>query len=151
MKDMKKEVSVSLTSVVQYHSGGELKTATMVSLKAPTMKSLKHAAAMKQGFFQAMSAVKSDSVETKTSGDDDGEMNGEAVLALLYMSDIDIDAFFNAARELMKSGSAKLDDQVDLNDTLLNQLSVEDFEKLVGEFLVNFTLASTLMKMKSSD
>ena len=151
MTEIKKEVEIVLTEVLSYtpKGSGEMKEAISVILTPPSLKQLKHTTVLKQSFFQAISSMADD----KASSDDSGlapEMAGSDVIAMIFMSDVNVTAMFDSAKELFKSGVAKLDGTQDFNDIILNKLSVEDFENMVGEYLVNFILASTLKKMNSS-
>jgi len=146
---MKTEIEYILTTGIEFHKGGELAVSKNVLLLAPSSKQLKHTVAMKQAFFQAISSFESEKKKESTKTDE-FEMSGSDVLSMLYMSTVDMEKFFNSARELFKSGAALLDGKQQFNDLMIDKVSVEDFEGMVGEYLINFIIASALKKMTSS-
>ncbi len=153
MTELKTEHEVVLTSLVKYSHAGESLEATSVLLIAPSANQLKNTVSLKQYFFQAIT-----SMDDGKEGDDkakakakDIEMDGGAVMSMMYMSKIDMNDLFDDAKKLLTSGVAKLDGKEPLTDALIEKISVNDYEKIVGEYLVNFILASALDMMKSLD
>jgi hypothetical protein len=149
MDDLKTEIEVTFETPVPYTTGGELVEATSVVLIAPSAKHLQYTAILKQGFFQAINSV-SESQSKQAEPEKEAEMKGDDLLSMMYMAkDVDITKIHLAARELFKSGVGKLDGVQDLNQPLIDKISADDFEKMVGEYLINFILASALKKLKS--
>jgi len=147
--ELKTEIEFVLSKPVPYAHGGEQVEATSVVLIAPSQKQLQHTAILKQGFFQAINSV-SESSNATSQPEKQEEMTGEDLLSMMYMAkDVDMTQILLAARELFKSGVAKLDGVQDLNLPLIEKISADDFEKMVGEYLINFILASALKKLKS--
>ena len=142
------KAEVTLQRPISYDSNGEKVMAQSVMLYAPNSVQLSNSTFMKQKFFQAVSSVKGES-KKEDDGKKISDLSGQDILMMMYMSDVDMVKFMIAAKELLKSGVAKLDDKEKMNATLLEKLSDEDFEKLVGDYLVNFTLASALKKIDS--
>lgn len=148
MSELLDEIIVELDRPVLYTPKGEgeqVESKTVV-LKAPSAKQLQYTSVLKQAFFQALSSLKDESGNVVVEGDE-SEMNGEAIISMLYMSNVDFNKIQVASRELFKLVGS-LDGQKDLNDLLINKLGADDFEKMIGEYLVNFTLASALKQIK---
>jgi hypothetical protein len=147
---MKDEIEVLLTKKIPYSKGGESLNAESVLLTAPSARDLKETTILKQSFFQAIASLKSQGEESASDIDAQvDDMTGDDVLSMMFMSNVDMNKFFDSAKSVLKK-CAKLDGVVELNDHLIDELNGDDFEKLVGEFLINFILASTLKKMKRS-
>ena len=149
MSELKSEHEVILTSKVAYHHGGEKKQAVSVLLLAPSYKQIKETVKIKQFFFQAIASMQDAKKELEQDDSPEMEMDGEAVVSMMFMSDVDMNKVFDEAKKLLTSGVAKIDGVETLNDSMIESLSVDDFEKIVGEYLINFIIASALMKMKS--
>lgn len=150
--DLKKEVVVTLDQPIMYDYKGEREEATFVTLFPPTSKNLQECAVIKQMFYQAAndfsdgSSNDSDS-DSDSADSDSGDLSGDDLMQMFYASKIDINKLFLNCKELFKSGVAKLDGQQKLTAPLLDQIEIDDFEKIVGDYLVNFTLSSILKKM----
>ena len=145
------EIEVALTTPVPYKpaGSGEMVDATKVVLTAPSSKQLQYTVILKQGFFQALGSI-SDNTKPISNDDKQIEMRGEDILSMMFMADnVEMTKIFLAAKELFRSGVAKLDGIQELNQPLIDKISAEDFEKILGEYLVNFILASALKNLNS--
>lgn len=147
--EMIEKVDVPLTRPIKYAFKGEQITSQFVTLYAPNSLQLANSTYLKQTFFQAVANSKGEDSKDKKAGKDISELTGADIIMMMMMSDVDMVKFMLAAKELLKSGVAQLDDQQVMKAPLLEALSDEDFELLVGEYLVNFTLASALKKISS--
>lgn len=150
MSEQKDEVVVTLETPIEYkpEDSGEVEKAYEVTIYAPSSKQLKNTVYLKQCFFRALNSV-SDTDAKEKDVDKDKIIEASDVMALLYMSDIDMHKFMLSARELFQAGVAKIDGKRDFTVPLLDKLSPDDLETLAGEYLINFILASALKKINS--
>lgn len=149
---MKKEIIVELTNKFPYsHKGMPVEAAEFIALFPPTSKHMDHIAYLKQCFYRSIPTDTNGSEEIGSKKDEDKEIDGSSLLQLMMMSDkVEIKNVFLTAKELFCSGIAMVDGQEKLTKTLLDLVDLDDFEKMVGDYLANFILASALQKMKKS-
>lgn len=128
-----------LSSPVDYHSGGENKQATSVVLASPSNKQRRPAAKLKQCFFRALNSFSDEQAQDQK---DDSKPKGSAILALIMMSDVDIDEVHEAFKTLLTTGCAMLDGEVAMSNHHYDAIAFEDTEAMLGEYLVNFLIPS---------
>ncbi len=151
--EIKTKFKYTLKVPFQYASGsGDVTDAEFILLKAPTSRNTKQCAALKQGFFRAMREQVVASAESQAPSDMEGagELEGDDILSVMYMAkQVNMEDLMGVARELFQSpGIALVDGEHKLKTAMLDRLSAEDFEGMLGEYLANFTLASALAKLK---
>ncbi len=124
---------------------GDSVEATWVELNPPTTKNSRECAYLKQAFFRASNETSSDEGETRVEGDAKGP-TGAGVIAVMAMStSVDLAETMEVARKLFTSkGIALVQGEMKLTLNLIEKMSQDDFEGMLGEYLVNFTLASAL-------
>lgn len=139
-----------LESPFNYAIKGDLQEANFITLLAPSSKHISYCADLKQAFFRALPT---DSGGEKSEGDAKGidDLDGEAIMMLISMSkDVDLKSVLISARELFSSGLALVDGETKLTKPLIDEMSQDDLENMLGEYYLNFILASWLRKMKDS-
>ncbi len=149
------DLTVNLKHKIDYDYKGEKVEASFVSISPPTVKHIHLTSVLKQAF--QVSAVKNNErnkdkyVEEKDDKNDSKTENSDAV-AVIYAggSDINIKEVMLTAKELMTSGLVLVEGEEKLTKPLCDKLDQEDFEEILGAFLVNFILASLLKNQKKS-
>lgn len=137
------EFSFQLKKPVKYSHNGEDSEATFIILKEPSIKQLDYVTVFKKAFYQAAGKIESSS--TEISGEDPKQVTGDQIMALLYQNSPDMKQLFNVAKKLFYSiNIARVDGVVEFSDAIYQTMSIEDFERMIGEYLVNFILASAL-------
>lgn len=144
---MNSEVDFPLTTGVPYAKNGEEVEGVFIKLHAPSAKQLKECTTLKQAFFQAISAFQ-DREAPKTETKDDANIDGEAIISALYMSDVDMVKVLLNAKELFVSGVALIDGEIKLTRPILDAMSQDDLEAMTGEYMANFILSSVLKNLK---
>ena len=62
---------------------------------------------------------------------------------------VDLSDVFDVAKKLFQfPGIALIDGEQKFNNELINRLSIDDLEDMLGEYMINFTLASSLNRLK---
>jgi len=147
---MLEEKSINLTTEVEYASKGETEKAKMVIIRPPTSRHINECSILKQCFFRAARSFSDgkEKAEKKETNEDD--LTAEDVMQMMYSSDIDITEVISAIRKLFKKGVLFFDGEVVATDPLMEKLSIDDFQTIAGEYLVNFILASALQKMNQN-
>lgn len=140
------DVIYTLKHPFQYTSGGDVVDASFITITAPNYKQLQHAVPIKQAFAVAISEISvSDADREKAAAEskEDGEqIKPEQAMQLIYASSRDANKTLLYAAELFKSGAALIDGETKITAPLLEKMSGEDFEGLVGAYLVNFIVPS---------
>jgi hypothetical protein len=147
--DFQIEFQYSLKRSFSYSHKGDTVDAKFITLTAPTSRTAKECSALKQAFFRAMSeqqTVTSSGEATNT----DLEIEGGDVMALLAMStEVDLPDVLDVGKKLFQQpGIALVDGEAKLGGTLIDRMSLDDFEDMLGEYMVNFILASSLTRLK---
>jgi hypothetical protein len=131
-----------------YASKGETAEATFITLFAPTSKTTRQCAALKQAFFRAMGEQEGGGGEEQT--DSSFDIEGSDVMALLAMSkNVDLPDVIDISKQLFKMpGIALVDGETKLGESLIDRMSVDDIEDMLGEYMINFILASSLKRLR---
>ena len=144
---MDKEVTYTLETPLKYAYRGEPMDGEFITLKAPTSRNMAECAALKQAFFRAL--PQDGAVEADTTDTGDAEITGEGVMTLITMSkDVELASVLVTGRELLTSGVALIEGEEKLTKPLLDNISQDDLEGMLGEYLANFILASALQRLK---
>ena len=144
---IKREVEVELAYPIEIADGeGGTVEASAVVLKAPTAKSRKHCAYLKQQFLIALPKGQK---KTEGAGDEE-DPNHEDVVHLLGSSkDVDLAAVLEISKKLFTEGFAFIEGKR-MTSAIYDDLSMDDAERLLGEYMLGFILGSVLEKQKSS-
>ena len=146
------EITVTLDNPFTYSYRGDSREAEFITIHPPTMRQHKQAAALKQSIIQmsVKAATGADSTEEEEGeavddpkSEDDEGFNAEEIILTLYASEhVDINVVFQQAEDLLLcQGIAMIDGEQKLNGPLMQKMTPDDFEKLVGEYIANFTTA----------
>ncbi len=154
--ETKSEIEFYLTSPISYASGGEKRETSFIRLLAPNSKVSRECAALKQAFARAANptpAQQEAAARAKAAGrvkDDGGDPDAEEVILLLAQSSVvDLPDVLEVGRRLFLSpGIAQVDGSEKLTAHALESVSQDDFERMLGAYMVGFTLASLFLKMR---
>lgn len=141
------EVQYELRNPFGYAAkGGDQVEASFITLTAPNYKQLQHAIPLKQAFTAAikeLDVTDEDRERAKAeSSKDDDTVSATQALQLLYSWSGDASKPLLHAAELFKSGVALVDGEARLTAPMLDKMSADDFEQLVGVYLANFIVPS---------
>jgi hypothetical protein len=142
------EFQYILQTKFSYANKGETVQAEFITLSAPTSRTTRECAALKQAFFRATNDQ--ETTTTTRESDADLDIDGSDVMALLAISSsVDLPDVMDIGKKLFQMpGIALVDGETKLGSTLIDRMSVDDFESMLGEYFVNFILAFSLRKMK---
>ncbi len=147
----KTEYDFYLGVPLSYSSGSAQQDATFIRLFAPSSKVSRECSALKQAFLRAVPKDMNADAKAKAQAAEADKLTGPDVIQILAMSaDVDLPDALEIGRQLLLAPSiSKVEGDTKLTRALLDRLDQEDFENMVGEYLVNFTLASALSKTKT--
>lgn len=142
------EFTFTLTSPVKYHAAGQITEGMELLLKAPSNKNRIESAKLKQGFFRALKGMADGrgNVDTDTAENKDSTISGSEVVSVIMMSDVDLSEYQENFRQLLLNGVCFVGNEK-LTAPMFDSLSDADTERLMGEYVANFLLASHLSKM----
>lgn len=141
------EIIYNLEDSFEYAFQGESKTAGFISLSKPIMKQHFEAAQLQQSIMKMIRKEYSDGDGDDVKKEEAADLNGDAVtsemiLTLMFCTDsVNINTMFEQAKTLFKSGVALIDGEQKLTSSLIYKMSIDDFQNLTGEYIVNFILA----------
>jgi len=144
---------VKLSKPITYAYKGENVEASFITLLPPTAKHI-HLTGLIKSVFQK-NAVEfrqnqklvdqvADAAESQQKEGGEKEVGSDDVWGLFYMNPDSIEQVMIAGKELMSSGLFLIEGEVKLTKPLIDELSTEDFEKVLGEFMANFIVASLM-------
>lgn len=138
------EVTVELTEKFEYAFKGEQREAGFVLLYPPTMRQHSQAAALKQSISRIIaSAVEGVEREDEDENKDgkDSSITSKMVINTIYSSAcVEANVVWQQAKALFKEGVALIDGEQKMTTPLVEKMSPDDFENLVGEYVANFIL-----------
>ena len=143
-----KTFDFTLSEPIKYQKDGANTEASMLELTSPAVNNRKKVARMKQGFMRVIGELpESAKLEAKESADkkEDDEKektNPREILSLLQMGSIDYADYVDIFVSLLTSGICKVEGETPITAHMLDKVSFEDIEKLMGEYFVNFILTS---------
>jgi hypothetical protein len=146
MSDYKSEFVFTLETPLKYHAKGDIAYCNELTLKAPSNKQRHHSARLKQGFFRALKGMSDNRGEIDAKEEKEGEISGSDVISIIMMSNVDLVEYQESFRELLLSGACFAGDEK-LTSPMYDSLSDSDTEKMLGEYVAVFLLASHLAKM----
>lgn len=141
-------VTFVLGSPISYSLKGHQETARTIELRPPAARHSRECAALKQAFFRAVKDQEDSTgaaeAEVDLASPDERKKNGGAgIISVLAMSSsVSLPDTLDVAKKLLTNGVAFVDGEVKLTAHLIDAMSQDDFERLVGDYLANFTLAS---------
>jgi len=160
MKEDKKgsddEIFHTLLKPFTYSLKGESRKAEFLTVRSPTSDNLSSVAQLKQGFMKAVTgshdskAVEAARAEGKAKEASLDNLTGDAIIAMLSMSDINYAVYLETAKFVFThSDVCLIDGEIEFNKELSRKLSFDDLEALTGEYLRVFILTSVLKTMQT--
>lgn len=130
--------------------------AQFIEMNAPSGRHARQVASLRQAIIKSIVEENAKEVEAangvvtpapepkETTGDEDQTTSdGMDVINMMARSSVDLASVYKVARELfVLKGILKVDGDIQMTQTLLDNLTAQDFETLVGAYIANFTLPS---------
>lgn len=151
MTEYKTEIEFDLSTPIDFHSKGQVEKAYKLILKAPCNRVGRQCNQLKQGFMRALKGLADSSgrVETNASKEK-AEITANEIIEVLQMSEIDYSDYMDIFKSLITNKIAFITDDIALNSVMFDGLSLDDTDKMLGEYLESFLLVSQLKKLKES-
>ncbi len=134
-----------LEEPVEYASGGEQTEGSSITFYGPKPNQRKRTTKLKQSFFRALPKPDADAVDTKQP--DDFTISGKEVLFLIAQSDADYPDFIETGRSLVTDKVGKVEDAEWFTTVVADRLETEVLEQIIGEYVANFIVSSSLKSL----
>jgi hypothetical protein len=120
---------------------GSEQEASLLALTAPSVKNRKPAAKLKQGFMRAINEIPQNTAK-ETKPDKDQKITPKDVLALVQMGSMDYGEYMDTFIALLTSGVCMVEGKEPMTAPIADKIRLEDMERLMGEYLINFIVGS---------
>lgn len=148
-----KEIDFELEDPILHHKKGESSEITSILIKSPTAKQRKDAFALKQMFTRAMMKQQDNlsaeqikaATERQKTEQKDVEIEPKEIVMMMLASSENFETFNETFKSLLVSGAAEIDGEK-FTQFHYDQLSLDDAERLLGEYLKVFLVSSLLQK-----
>jgi hypothetical protein len=155
-----KTLEYRLTQPIEYSDQGEMVPGEVLVLTAPKGNQRKEITKLKQTFFRAISSgnesLSEEQIEVakdkrSESESEEIEINSDEVLFIVMQSSsVDYADFIEIGRKVILGGICKIDGVKTVNAVIVDRLSVEDLENLIGSYVAFFIVSSAMKSMQSS-
>lgn len=149
-EEYKSEFIFQLTTPIFYQEGGDARVPTNeIILKAPSNKQRRETAKLKQGFFRAMKELQSENnnnEDVKKEGKEE-QFGGTQMLSIIMMSKVDLVEYQETFRQLLLNNIAFVKEGQKLTSHAYDDISGEDSDNMMGEYISNFLLSSWMKKL----
>jgi hypothetical protein len=146
-----------LSSKLQYQHNGDFADCEHLDIFAPTRSQFSEVIKLKQGYFKAQGEVAArymplmkniEEIKSQLKKEDEQEQQSidaqaKQIIEAIYTSDIDIEEYFKQFKLLCVKGAVKTPLGTAITELLLDKLSINDLERLLGEYLAFFIVGST--------
>ena len=130
---------------LSYHYEGQPTEAKFIEMRAPSRKNMEHFVPIKKAFATAIDEFEKPESQPVEKVDDDSDMDGAAIMQLMYMSkSVDIQKLNLHCEQLFKSGCALVDGSQTLTTPIFDGMTIEDAEGLIGAYMAAFIVPSLI-------
>lgn len=147
-----KTITYTLSDSIEYQCEGQNTEGMSLELTAPSVRHRKKAAKLKQGLMRSLgdtqqasneSDVKASVDAIKEGGNTSYEAKAHELLVVLQMSSsVKYEDYLEIFVDLLTEGICKMDGKEPMTKDIINKISFEDIEKILGEYLENFIVGS---------
>ena len=155
-----KTLDYRLSQPVPYADQGETVEGEVLVCTAPKGKNRKDVTKLKQMFFRSLPDQDSASIEKaqaakelkeEEASEEDISINGNEILFIVMQSaKVEYDDFIELGRKVLSSGCCSIDGVKEVNSTIIDRLSVEELENVVGEYVAFFIVSSAMKSMQNN-
>ncbi len=125
---------------------GEIELVQEIEFTAPTSRNLKESSQLKQALSRAMFEAQEKAGDTTAavSSGKDTKITGKDIMQALTFSSVPLEDVLAVGHKLLTSGVGTVAGGVKFNALMCANLSLDDMERMVGDYAVNFCLRSIL-------
>jgi len=135
---LKSEMDFLLSQSVDYTTkDGTIESANQLALMAPTCAQDALRIKLKQGLTRSMFELSQSAKVSEPKEGDDSEPDGDAIIMLLYASNLDLVSYKETFKQLVTSGSGSIGG-MPITKTIFERITPDDSDRMLGEYLANF-------------
>jgi len=146
----KEPIVFKLSSPIKLSVDGKFEKQYELYLYSPSNKDRKLTRKLRQQFMHVIADMQNKFADSEGSGKESGEMDGNALIQAIYLSDNEINNFIDTFKTLATNGAVKFINDTNINSISYDEISEEDEEKILGEYLANFILTSLMKQLNES-
>jgi hypothetical protein len=139
-----------LNDPIKYGKGSEFVESSFIEFSSPTSRNMREASQLKQALSRAVVEAQSrasDSDIKKATSEDAKkaeDITGADIMQALTISSVPLEDVLEVGFKLLTSGVGRLGGEEKFNSNMAKDLPVDELERMVGEYAVNFSLRSFL-------
>lgn len=155
-----KTLEYRLAQPIEYSDQGEMVPGEVLVLTAPKGNQRKDITKLKQTFFRAISSGNEsptpeqiEEAKGKRGEVEDSELeinSDEVLFIVMQSSSVDYADFIEIGRKVLIGGICKIDGVKTVNAVIIDRLSVEELENLIGSYVAFFIVSSAMKSMQSN-
>lgn len=135
------DFEVKLSEPISYQKEGQNLKSDTIRLISPNYKHRKHCTELKSAYYKAIDKfsqrTKDQKLDTNKKEKDDDKVTAEVIVQMMFVNCDDLDTVFESFNKMIFAGAGKIDD-VTLTSFHLEQVSMDDYENMFGEYMLNF-------------
>lgn len=143
-----KTFDFELSEPVEYSAKGDVTTGSKIVCYAPKPSQRSKVMKLKQIFFQSL--PKTNQQKTESKEQESSEITGSEVLFVVAQSDASYPDFIELGRSIICDRNAKIDDAEYITTAIIDKISLDDLELLVGGYVANFIVNAALKSLTKS-
>jgi len=136
-----KTIEYILTKPFQVGKGGDFIDAEIIKITEPVYRDIHKANILQQQFLITLNKNKNETKANNDVGIDD--IKGKDLYMALAMGGANLELCINTLKELLKT-SAFVNGDIKITETILTQISIQDFNLILGEYLKSFLLGDLM-------
>jgi len=139
-----KTIEYILTRPIKVGKDGDFIEGEIIKITEPIYRDIHKANILQQQFLIATQKARNFSNEKdKKVATEEIELKGLDYFNILMLGDANIELCINTLKELLKN-SGFINDNIKITDNILTQISIKDFNNILGEYLKSFLLADLM-------
>ena len=136
---MKGSFDFQLSEPIKYQSKGANEESKNITLYAPSVKSRKHCAKIRQLFFRSVQSLQKNNTQSQSTSNE-GEIKGKEIVMMFLSSDIDMNEIYESFEQILINGHCKINNEQSIVKSHFDQFDLDDIDKILGEYMELFLL-----------
>lgn len=144
MSEIKSEFEFILTRSISYMKDGETIETKSLILKAPSRNNGRIVSKLRQGFYRGMRSLQKENISNELikESSEKNDISAVEIVVMMDMSDTEMDAYEDLFEKLLLNDICYVNEKQKLTKSIAEKIDCEDFTRLLGEYLENFTMSS---------
>jgi len=136
-----KTIEYNLSNPIKVSKNGDFVEENLIIITEPVYRDIHKANILQQQFLIATQNI-TKTVEQKEEVKAEKELLGKDYFSILMIGNGNLELCINTLKELLKNGATI--GNIKITDTILEKISIKDFNNLLGEYLKSFLLVDLI-------